>query len=294
MADLPLLDVFIVAVILLMVMAGFRVGLISSVFHVFGVLAGLLVSTKYYAPFADMINKRFPIHDLEADMLGFIVIFIIVYLLSILMGILLSSITRFRFVKIANNVGGSIAGLAMGVLLTGAIVLFLGTFSLFPGFNIMVQDSFLGSGITGAANEAYEDLKERLNLPGLTFLPEESRQLTPIAKHNIDFSTLDGATCFHCTGKVEFLGHHMNKYGTRSPKFICTDCGRTSDGCQTFEGYHLLYGECPAALGRRGYRFNCGIWTNTNFVRPTADCPVCREDAGVSMPGPGRVVGLRR
>ncbi len=92
----------------------------------------------------------------------------------------------------------------------------------------------------------------------------------------VRFSELDGATCIACRGRVRFLGYFTVHEVRVFPKFICENCGRVSDGCQTFEGFHRLYRICPiekAAEYQAG--LDCGIWLNEQQALPKGDCPVC-------------------
>ena len=77
-------------------------------------------------------------------------------------------------------------------------------------------------------------------------------------------------TCVVCGGKVEYraFGHEPRP---RRPLFECEGCGRRSDGCQTFEGHHLLYEGC--ALADR-VPTRCGHWL-CEWARPGGGCPVC-------------------
>ncbi|MBC7327773.1 hypothetical protein H5T87_06625 [bacterium] len=92
------------------------------------------------------------------------------------------------------------------------------------------------------------------------------------------FSQLDGSTCIACRGKVKFLGYFRKGRAPLVPKFQCTVCGRTSDGCQTFEGFHKIYGICPVEEAEKGVELDCGTWTNGNWVVPKGKCPVCGRE----------------
>lgn len=93
------------------------------------------------------------------------------------------------------------------------------------------------------------------------------------------FSQLDGATCIACGGKVKFLGYFRKDKNPLVPKFQCTKCGRTSDGCQTFEGFHKIYHICPIEEALKGTQLDCGTWTNGIWVVPKGKCPVCGKES---------------
>jgi hypothetical protein len=84
----------------------------------------------------------------------------------------------------------------------------------------------------------------------------------------------EGWTCVTCGGPVEFMefGHEPQP---RMPLFECTICGRRSDGCQTFEGHHLLYGGCPL---EENVSSRCGYWLG-DWARPRGTCPVCHSSS---------------
>jgi len=128
-------------------------------------------------------------------------------------------------------------------------------------------------------------------LPKMILLPTKfEMEGTPGMRHGlqllrINFTRLEGATCIACRGKMHFEGYLRRFPPAISPKLKCTQCGRTTDGCQCFEGMHTLYDECPVAVARRGVYLDCGVWTNNNPVQPKGKCPVCGQElTGVVAP----------
>ena len=113
-----------------------------------------------------------------------------------------------------------------------------------------------------------------LNVQAVRFGDEGSAQRAVLAKR-INYSRLNGSTCIECGAAVRFVGYYRRFEVAVSPKFVCPTCGRRSDGCQTFEGFHKMYGRCPvdasAALGP----IDCGVWPNDRPVYPKGVCPVC-------------------
>lgn len=94
----------------------------------------------------------------------------------------------------------------------------------------------------------------------------------------VNFSRLNGVTCINCRTPVEFLGYRFSRGTMISPEYRCPKCGRTSDGCQTFEGFHIIYGKCPVDLANQGVEFDCGVWTNGWWTLPHGKCPVCGKE----------------
>ena len=90
----------------------------------------------------------------------------------------------------------------------------------------------------------------------------------------VKYEDLDGSTCIACGGEVRYLG--PAKQGLfYFPLFECTLCGRKSDGCQTFEGFHLFYGRCPWDARTFPQGTKCEIWHAEPPVYPGTICPVC-------------------
>jgi len=118
----------------------------------------------------------------------------------------------------------------------------------------------------GPGNMAFPSSQHAESVPAMA----EHVAYVPYAQLVQDFSKCGRWTCVACGGPVEFLGFgHDPK--PRVPLFACLECGRRSDGCQTFEAHHLLYGGC--ALDD-GVPMRCGHWL-CSWARPRGACPVC-------------------
>jgi len=89
------------------------------------------------------------------------------------------------------------------------------------------------------------------------------------------FAGFEGATCLACGGKVRFDGFQPGMAGAIVPKYTCTSCGRTSCGCQTYEGFHFLYGKCPVSVAATGLFFECKRFPNREWIVPRGPCSVC-------------------
>lgn len=93
----------------------------------------------------------------------------------------------------------------------------------------------------------------------------------------VNFTRLDRAMCIECRAAVEFQGYWLRFGLAVSPRFRCPNCGRTSDGCQTFEGFHQMYGRCPHEVAQGKVAIDCGVWPNDRPVQPRGRCPVCGQ-----------------
>jgi uncharacterized membrane protein required for colicin V production len=276
------LDITIAIFLLLSLLQGIRAGLIRSVFTIAGIAVGLTVAIKYYAVIGGIILQYVDLPQLIADSLAFIALFSLLSATVHLVGSLVALITRFSLIKLLDKLGGSATGLAIGAALAGVTLILFTAFPIFDGFQNHVDQSFLAPPIVETTEMLYEELSDALplDLPVLKVHSEDLNSyfstISTYGEHDsVDFRALDGATCFVCGSPVQFLGFVENGKGSISPKFICGNCGRTSDGCQTYEGYHEMYDQCPVELGNQGYRLDCGIWTNNSYHRPGGPCPVC-------------------
>ncbi len=277
------IDLVILVLLAAALLRGLATGLIISFFNLVSIAGGLAVAAHCYSNISNLLIEHFNISAWSADIIGFITPLFIFIALVQLIAAAVSGITRFRPLRWLDRAGGAAAGLLIGAVGIGIILILLTAIPVSAAFHESLAASLLAPKLESAAHRLYEQAEVLLplNMPRLAFHPEElSGGRLPMAgseRRLIDFSELDGSTCIVCEGEVRFLGYFRNDYHTLSPKYECSSCGRTSDGCQTFEGHHLLYGQCPAVLGRQGYRFDCGIWTNGYFHRPTGRCPVCGE-----------------
>lgn len=280
------IDIAILVLLAAALLRGLAGGLIKSFFNLASISGGLAAAAHCYSDIGNLLMQHFNISAWLADIIGFITPLFVIIALVQLAALVVSGITRFRPLRWLDRAGGAVAGLLIGAVGIGIILIIIAAIPVPAAFHDSLADSLLAPELERAAHRLYEQAEALLplNMPRLAFHPEElSGYRTPLAgsaeqpRRLIDFSKLDGSTCIVCEGEVGFLGYFRNDTQALSPKFECSSCGRTSDGCQTFEGHHLLYDQCPAVLGRQGYRFDCGIWTNGYFHRPTGRCPVCGE-----------------
>lgn len=96
-----------------------------------------------------------------------------------------------------------------------------------------------------------------------------------VLKERVNFLKLNHSTCIECGAEVNFLGYKRRGGLLVSPLFVCPNCGRKSDGCQTYEGFHQIYGHCPIEVVEKSGPIDCGVWNNHRPVYPKGSCPVC-------------------
>jgi len=194
---------------------------------------------------------------------------------------------RSRIPRRLSQLGGGLIGMGLGLTLSAGVVMLSGALL---GNTHPIESSFLGDRLLNGLAWSY-GASERIGIaiPKLSIQPvrfeeeaEGSHSLQGgLRFRRINFARLDGATCIKCRGKMRFLGYSRKVTTLLSPKFQCTLCGRTTDGCQTFEGFHRMYGHCPVDEARQGRLLDCGVWTNNDPVAPNGPCPVCGQEYSV-------------
>ncbi len=279
--DINWIDLLIIIVVIVIMLTSFKSGFIQTLAQLVGLVLGFSFAALYYPSASNYLIEYLQVTTGIADIISFILIFMLIYALVMSAGFLLRSITRFKPLRILDHLAGALVGIGFGIILVGALLLFMTSFPLFQEYDLPLEDSRFGSRVVNLTEILYHSAEDILpvNMPRLAFLPDEvefgdTERSSPTFNRE-DFSRLDGTMCVDCEGEVDFEGIQLTEEGINSPLFICSICGRSSDGCQTFEGHHMLYDQCPAELGRKGYRTDCGMWPNGNFVRVTAECPVC-------------------
>jgi len=272
-------DLLILIVIAASAVGGARRGIISSAGDVIALVVGLVVGSLAYpigaVPMGWFLGKGSPV----AGVLGFIVV--AMGTVSLLSWAFAHLAQRFEPSPSVSRAGGAAFGAVLGVVLAAVLVLASG---LLPGAAEPVHKSALGPRITVFVPRLHENLESvGLPLPKLVQLPksyqeELSGMRQGLQFMRINFTRLDGAMCIHCRTPVRFLGYQFVRGTLMTPKYQCPKCGRTSDGCQTFEGFHAIYGQCPVDVAKEGVEFDCGVWTNGWFTVPHGPCPVCGKE----------------
>ncbi len=272
-------DFLIVVVVGACALSGARRGLINSAGDIISLLLGLVVGAVAYPVIAAPIRWISGASDAVAGALGFIVVAVLT-VAGVGWGFSLLS-SRITIEKRTTRITGAGFGAAFGIFF--AAILVMGSAAL-PGSQEPVAKSRLASSITFVVPRLHESLESvGVALPKLVQLPTDYRdELQGINQGRqflrINFTELNGAMCINCRTPCVFEGYKFSRGTLMSPKFRCPKCGRTSDGCQTFEGFHRIYGACPADLAQEGLQFDCGVWTNGWWVVPHGKCPVCGHE----------------
>lgn len=284
------LDFVIILFLIFFGFYGYSRGFFSSFIGMFSVFVGLLSALFFYHSFAYIFVKVFKISYEIADLISLVFLLILVSgIIDVILEALAKSIKPHPIILKIDKVAGFIFGILSGVLIIGGILVLLSVLPQKTGLSNSLKNSFFTPRITKSVSSFYQKIENQFvgKIPRLIKYPEEvfpkERYKEVIAgTSEEEWKALDGVNCFACGGKVKYMGikkHIVNGQEVLSPYYVCQNCARHSDSCQTYEGYHKLYGECPAVLARQGYRFDCGMWPNGNFVKPIGRCPVCGEVA---------------
>lgn len=268
------LDLIIVMFVLGGILGGAGRGFLGTIIDILGIGFGIIVGSFVY-PAPVHLFMRFGITSSTVDLIFYTLSSIVLALAFIL---LLESLRKKIEIKPAiDRIFGGLFGSINGVVAAASILVIM-TSSVHSGQEI--DQTKFAPIVRNGILRFYEKIeRHNITLPKMIVLPatykdEFSKDIRTAKFGKLNFTKFEGYTCINCGGKVKFVGY-FPKYGTGIvPKFVCEKCGRTSDGCQTYEGYHKLYNACPVELARQGMRFDCGNWPNRTWITPTGPCPI--------------------
>ncbi len=259
------IDLLVLAIIILATVSEAKEGFINSLLDFLLALLSIFIGILAY-----QIAFRLS-HSFQMGIISFLISALVLLFVG---SLLLSKIKRgerkmsFSF----NAIGGAISGFLLGI---GAAFAVLTVLSLL--FSKEVEESKLGNKILDFLPKVYylADMVD-LKFPMLkNAYQDEWKEWGIQFRERVNFSRLDGSTCIQCGGKVKFKGYFRRQGILVSPLFVCSKCGRKSDGCQTFEGFHQLYNKCPIEVVKKKVVLDCGVWPNGKGVIPKGSCPVC-------------------
>ncbi|MCM8806421.1 MAG: CvpA family protein [Candidatus Omnitrophica bacterium] len=271
------IDFILIILFLSGILTGIVRGFIGGIIDIIGIIIGTsLASISYKAPV--ILFKKFNIVGTPVDIL-FFHLFSVLFILSVIVGI---EVLRKRvYIKhIVDRIFGFFTGVLLGMFLCGFI---LNIMSASPNVAKEIDQTKFAKYITKFAPKIYEKSdKIGITLPKLLVILEKYSDEFDRTKFNIlflkqNFAKLEG-TCIKCRGKAKFSGYFLISGMSVIPKFKCEKCGRTSDGCQTFEIFHLLYKKCPVELARKGVMFDCGRFPNNELIVPEGSCPIDNDE----------------
>lgn len=268
------IDITICILLLSGLLLGMIRGFVSSVFDLIGIVIGIILASQVYRAPATLF-ERFNIKGNAVDLTFFLLVSLLLMLTCMFFLDLLRK--RVEYKHIIDRILGVAPGAVEGAFFTGIVLV-----AMSVSFNsaMEVQQSRLSKYILKFLPPIYEKTdKWKVNIPKMIYLPtkyseEFNNENKEIYFKKINFSQWDGFTCMECGSKVRFDGYFLRVGAAVVPKFTCDACGRTSDGCQTYEGFHKLYNRCPVDLAKEKVRFDCGRWSNHKLISPKDACPL--------------------
>ncbi|HOJ30906.1 MAG TPA: CvpA family protein [bacterium] len=268
------LDLIVIMFFLGGILGGAGRGFLGTVIDICGIIFGIFIGSFVYAAPVKLFAK-FGITGTPVELIFFILSSIVFALTFIL---LLEALRKKVEIKPAiDRIFGGIFGSINGFVAAASILVVMSS-SVRMGQEI--DQAKFAPRVRDGLLKFYEKIeRHNFTLPKIIILPvaykDEFGNNVKTAKFvKMNFTKFEGYTCINCGGKVKFAGY-FTKYGVGLvPKLVCEKCGRTSDGCQTYEGYHKLYNACVVELARQGMKFDCGTWPNHTWVTPTGPCPV--------------------
>ena len=121
-------------------------GLTGTVVPLIGILLGLALAGLFYGSLADSLSPWLESHS-QATIVAFLIIFIVVMVVSIELYLILSSLghrgPKMPLVGWTDRLGGVIFGLAIGGIISGAILSLIAKYS--PGMEATISNSSLAA-----------------------------------------------------------------------------------------------------------------------------------------------------
>lgn len=263
------LDWLIGAIFGLFIFFGYRKGFVQQFFDLMGSVVALLLGFYFYPQLGKYLAGVFHCSIPLANIIGFILIVIII-------SGTVSFIGRRWHINNKDEPVALVDGL-MGALLGGtkaAIVLFL----ILELFIAILGKTMKEPIETSTFAKDLLRLEPVVNFIQDRILPANFPRLlistSGLSMGQFNTRKLSGAICVACGSRVIYKG--MVKQGlTHYPQTYCPKCHRISDGCLTFEGYHMQNGVCPyEKLGSIGVT-DCEVWPNLEPTGVHGKCPVC-------------------
>ncbi len=268
------LDLIIIILVLSGSLLGYYRGFVGSLGDIIGIAAGITVASLIYKGSVKLF-RQFDITGVAVEVVLFL--FCALFFILLFMLLIESLKKRIDLKHVVDRIAGIPVGFLEGIIFSGMLC-FIMSASFNPAME--VERSKLAKRIVRRMPSIYEKTdRAGIVLPKMIYLPDNYLyEFNPGKREiqflNTNFSQFEGFTCMECGGKVLFEGYFPRVGAAFVPKVTCTDCERTSDGCQTYEGFHKLYGKCPIDLANEGMRFDCGRWPNRILISPKGTCPV--------------------
>jgi len=135
-----LLDIVLIIMLALATFQGFKTGIIKAVISLAGVIVGVILAGRFYAPLAGQL--AFVPHEGMAKIIAFAIILVGVMVVAGVVASLMKWAASLVMLGWVNHLGGALFGLLLGATFCGAI---LATWVKFLGIGDTVASSALAN-----------------------------------------------------------------------------------------------------------------------------------------------------
>ena len=114
------LDIVIIVAIAISTFLGLKIGIIKAVLSLAGLIAGVILAGRYYAPLAEQLS--FISQASIAKVVAFAIILIGVMVIAGVLAWLLKGLASVMMLGWVNRLGGAVFGLALGAIFCSALL----------------------------------------------------------------------------------------------------------------------------------------------------------------------------
>ena len=114
------LDIVIIVVIAIATILGLKIGIIKAVLSLAGLIVGVILAGRYYAPFSEQLT--FISQPTIAKVVAFAIIFVGIIVIAGVAASLLKWAASLMMLGWVNKLGGAVLGLALGAIFCGAVL----------------------------------------------------------------------------------------------------------------------------------------------------------------------------
>ena len=265
--ELHWFDWVIILVVTFFAMRGFKTGFFVQMFDLAGTVFALFLAFNFFEAVSKFLQIWLRVSVSLTNLLGFLLICLTTSGTVSLLARAWQKREKGPMLMAFDQWGGAVFAALKSLIIIAICLVFV---TSLPGGK-WFEKSGLAQDILHLTPFFYGQFEKNLpsTMPRLLFTPEGMQ----IGK--IDMNRIARGRCVRCGSPVNPEGYERRGL-TFIPRLKCTGCGLTSDGCLTFEGYHLFYNECPFEAFIAGKKIECRFWPG-QVVEIKGPCPVCKE-----------------
>lgn len=114
------LDIVIIVILVISVFSGLKTGIIKAILSLAGVVVGVVLAGRYYAPLAE--NLSFIPHEGTAKMIAFAIILIAMMVIAGIVAEFLTRVVSAVLLGWVNRLAGALLSLVLGGIFCGAVL----------------------------------------------------------------------------------------------------------------------------------------------------------------------------